>query len=954
MSARARCLRPEQLLALRWGLAGEDGERPGASARHLAVCMTCRAAADDVRRALERGRDRAAWTGAQAVWPALRERLAAPEPRALPVHLRCTWCHDALVTGEAVHCAACLAPHHEDCFAAQRGCAAPGCGEARLLRPERVAISRRDWRPAVIAAALLLAAGAAWIATPRPPAPSPPAPPRATDPEPRVSVAPAPRRWEELRHDVAALLLHPADPLPDPARAAALARGLQRPVSLRCWRRPLAQVVTTLCTNAGVGLWIDPRLDRMTAVTVCFQRLPLAEALRQVLAPLGLTWRAAALGVRIEPATAAPVVERWERPPVRPWHPGLLAPEALLAGARAAAAEVSGEAAWEAPAELRLEGTQLWVKQTPRAQAAIAAWLAGRSATSAGPDGPWFGVAPGRPTDPALREGLLLRERLRARGPSLKLEAATLWDALALLRGCGLPVWFERGTSGLAAGARPVWLIAPDSTPWELLDLLVAERGLVWDLERDGVWIRAQSRPSREERLQAAVMAALDEDPAGRALRARLHASRLDRVVRGPLIVALEDLIGGAGVPLVVDPALQLDQLGYLDLPADDRPLDEVLDDVLARGGLGWVSHGGGVRVLAPVPPLSAEQRDRVAGARLAPLAPGGQTVVDLGQLWERLERSLLPGVRVWATPALRAARVRCALPGGLRVHEALELARRQAGIRAEWVRFEGEVVLALALEPSGPPLRSWAARLAAPAPETCLPGALRELVAARSALGEAVDAVDPDEPDLAGWRAALAACEGAAARLDEVEDGLRWLAGTIEDGATRARLSELLAVSCSPWTWPFVGAREAELERLERLLDSRPAAAPTALVELLARDEPWARAFPVGVPAAREAARGQARRHGLDGLSQLGTCGIEWASTPAAEGPTIVNVRLGSRAERAWLEAADVVVAAGGRPCPDLLALFDALASCTEERIALRVRRAGRTLDVQLRLRSR
>lgn len=52
------------------------------------------------------------------------------------VSVRCAYCHDDLTVDERRFCAACLAPHHAECWIEHGLCSAPGCGELRVLRPE--------------------------------------------------------------------------------------------------------------------------------------------------------------------------------------------------------------------------------------------------------------------------------------------------------------------------------------------------------------------------------------------------------------------------------------------------------------------------------------------------------------------------------------------------------------------------------------------------------------------------------------------------------------------------------------------------------------------------------------------------------------------------------------------------------------------------------------------------
>lgn len=68
----------------------------------------------------------------------------------IAIALACSYCHGAATRLEAAFCAACLAPHHEDCFAEHGRCATLGCLEDRVVRPAAaglrvVARPRRAW-----------------------------------------------------------------------------------------------------------------------------------------------------------------------------------------------------------------------------------------------------------------------------------------------------------------------------------------------------------------------------------------------------------------------------------------------------------------------------------------------------------------------------------------------------------------------------------------------------------------------------------------------------------------------------------------------------------------------------------------------------------------------------------------------------------------------------------------
>jgi len=60
---------------------------------------------------------------------------AAVEALRSRVVLSCSFCHDRMQRGDAVFCAACLAPHHQDCFEGHGACSMPGCDETETVRP---------------------------------------------------------------------------------------------------------------------------------------------------------------------------------------------------------------------------------------------------------------------------------------------------------------------------------------------------------------------------------------------------------------------------------------------------------------------------------------------------------------------------------------------------------------------------------------------------------------------------------------------------------------------------------------------------------------------------------------------------------------------------------------------------------------------------------------------------
>jgi hypothetical protein len=88
-----------------------------------------------------------------------RGRVGAVQLR---ITVGCSFCHDGLEQAEAVFCAGCLAPHHEECFTAHGRCSAPGCGQQSVVRPRVPAVvQRRPWLRSALLFGGLVAAGAA-------------------------------------------------------------------------------------------------------------------------------------------------------------------------------------------------------------------------------------------------------------------------------------------------------------------------------------------------------------------------------------------------------------------------------------------------------------------------------------------------------------------------------------------------------------------------------------------------------------------------------------------------------------------------------------------------------------------------------------------------------------------------------------------------------------------------
>lgn len=154
-------------------LAHLDDELPDALAEHARRCAACAAELQDARRALD-----------ELAAEPLEVAAPGPAPR---VAVSCTYCHGGLDRPEAVYCAACLAPHHDGCFADHGRCSAPGCAETQVVRPGAVRVVATPRRPRALfprvafLAVALGGVGAAALAgqrllsraTPGPAAPAP-------------------------------------------------------------------------------------------------------------------------------------------------------------------------------------------------------------------------------------------------------------------------------------------------------------------------------------------------------------------------------------------------------------------------------------------------------------------------------------------------------------------------------------------------------------------------------------------------------------------------------------------------------------------------------------------------------------------------------------------------------------------------------------------------------------
>lgn len=140
-----------------------EGGQTAALAEHLAACAGCRALLEGhVREVL--GAVAAPVDPPADRWEELAERIESDRQRRaqLRVSLACSFCHDGLPRDQAAFCAACLAPHHLDCFRQHARCAAPGCDETRVVGSQPISRPRRRRTILALAMGIPLVAAAAW------------------------------------------------------------------------------------------------------------------------------------------------------------------------------------------------------------------------------------------------------------------------------------------------------------------------------------------------------------------------------------------------------------------------------------------------------------------------------------------------------------------------------------------------------------------------------------------------------------------------------------------------------------------------------------------------------------------------------------------------------------------------------------------------------------------------
>lgn len=140
-----------------WDVLKKNGREPPAEPQAVGdvTPRVCPGAPELLARVLERAEKE-------------RAHLKGVKDLSVKIALACTYCHAALSRGDAVYCASCLAPHHDECFREHGRCTAPGCGERLVVRAGVPAPYHRPRRrrPFIIGFGLVAAlSGAALLGT---------------------------------------------------------------------------------------------------------------------------------------------------------------------------------------------------------------------------------------------------------------------------------------------------------------------------------------------------------------------------------------------------------------------------------------------------------------------------------------------------------------------------------------------------------------------------------------------------------------------------------------------------------------------------------------------------------------------------------------------------------------------------------------------------------------------
>ena len=699
------CPGPDLLLLHHHGLLDEpeDAAELARVETHVACCVACRDWTDEALTAPALPFDPA------AALPALRARIDAWETEAAPsaavdldVRLLCTYCKDGLGTTQAIYCATCLAPHHDDCFAEHGLCSAPGCvgrDVVRTAEPTRTATGPR--RVGLLTLGLLLGGGAVAALAPAAAPPSPRAPSRQLVAEPvaaRDTAAPALRRYP-----IGDLLsvVPGAEPGGEPPDWKADYRQIlaSRKVTLNLPDTPIREVVGFLQDITGLNIVLELEGDVEPTVSVRLREILLADALRIILDQAGLAATLANESYVIHDGDGVWAFEP-SHPSVRPIPYVLDGSEVVFNLERALELEL-GEAGG---GPLRVDGTDLVAVKSPAAHAAIARQLA---AIRRGQQLPAVGLAwqrPGGapPATPGLTRALDVARRLRTQRVTLNFDETPLADAARFVRDItGIAVTLDPSLGDLSE--HTVSLRLREISLENALTLMFGglDSRLVWDVDRRGITLRTSATPAWEHRLREAAGRALTERGPGDALRQALLDGELSlHFDAAPLTEVVTYVQDVTGLNLVLSGEARAVAARPVSVDLEAQSVYEALDACLRPLGLGFRFEVGAVVI---VPRSQAEERadlrERVAALEAQPVALPPQWAFGLGQVVGHLETAL--GVPVVLDEDGRRARAPLALPGGcFATAQVLELLALQ-GVRAAWTCLDGEPVLALGGAPT-------------------------------------------------------------------------------------------------------------------------------------------------------------------------------------------------------------------------------------------------------------
>lgn len=835
------CPGTDLLLLLKESLI-EDEDNARELDWHLSGCERCQARLELVEDSLEPPKLPPLPEG---LYGRLEKRIrhegrsqAQPTAATLGVKMLCSVCKGGLARGEAVYCSACLAPYHDDCFSDHGRCAALGCEETRVVRSADGVRKKRGgsvWGRA----ALILAVGAgsglaaayAWRLTDTGPGPA--APTAVTAPEMRVE-----------SYDVAGLL--PATQKAPVGYGLSLEEALadDLPELEEGWRRdmvrilrtrrisvnfkdtPFADVLTFMQDITGLNLVAeaDVTVSDLRA-EISLRNTDLGEALLSMAeqAKLAMTLRNGCLYIH--------------KPRDRAWPGDLGDSLRALEGREKWSDEALLEALRErlappaAGSFLTIREGLLIARQPVEVQARIPALLNDLASPKQGPTARWLDPLSRAPRDPSLEDIEAAVARLRERRVNLNFDQTKVTEVVSFLRTVDpeLPALrFDEPEMDV----REVSLKVRQVTLLNALTLLTEQLGLAVDVDRRGILVRRPTAMPLERRLRDRGRAVLDAGSADTALRRRLDHQRVDLDFKD---TPFEDVLGIlraiTGLNFVIDAEARAKTPSVVTFQGRSMTLRSALAALLGPHGLGIRLRGGVVHLsLIGRANLIAGFDGRLSALLERPWPRYG-TGINLADFARQLGD--VTEAEVVFPDGLRERR-RLAIPEGMKVGEALELARLQTGLNwgLAWAEDQ-RPLFALARRPDGLFERADAALPAAP---TSLGDQYAETQGRLTAA--LADLAKPD----------------AHQRLPALLDELRAAVERAED-----QLSYDAAVTRAVRSRGSVGEAEAEAARLEEgiIFDHRVTERELHLKSVaMMRSAPEDEAEVVRARAALEAAR--------------------------------------------------------------------------------------------------